>query len=533
MEESNKNPILPIPGQRNIPVTSALPYVNNVPHLGNLTGSVLSADVFTRYCRARGVNTLYVCDPRIKEGIAPQELCDKYHSIHKDIYTWFNISFDVFGRTTTEQQTSITHDIYLKLLENGYLKEESTTQLFCPKQEHNSFLADRFVEGICPHCGYGGAHEDQCDVHGTAPVTKKTKHIFLELDKLQPQIEEFVAQSSSNGQCITRDMKWGTPVSTPPSLSGYEEKVIYAWFDACIGYISIIATYTEQWSKWWRDPDNVRLYQFLGKDNVAYHTVIFPGSLIGTEEKWTKLHHLSTTDYLTYEGEKFSKSRGAGVFGDSAKKTGISSDVWRYYLLPRRPESGDTELKWDAFLSAKNNILLKNLGNLVSRVVKFLNSKHYNGVVPNYSEYQDEDGLAVRLRSGLTTALATSQKGNAFLQSLNLSSKLAELNPVKCTAAIGFAANLLHLIAAMIEPYMPETAGGIIPDVRRADSIKPGHVVREAKYLFSNIKVEKAEEWRRKGKKEIAEGKTSTKEEDERMRSSRRDRVEKEKAVWK
>ncbi|KAL4965512.1 Methionyl-tRNA synthetase [Aspergillus stella-maris] len=535
-EEPTKPPILPISGQRNILITSTLPYVNNVPHLGNLIGSVLSADVFARFCRARGINTLYVCVGQqeqtngtttetraLQEGISPKELCDKYHAIHWDIYKWFNISFDVFGRTTTQLQTSITHDIILKLLENGYLDEQITMQLFCPESQHTSFLADRFVEGVCPHCAYDSARGDQCDgcgklldplelasprckLDGVTPEKRETNYIFLALDKLQPQIKDFVARSSTDGawskngeditnswlrgglkpRSITRDMKWGTPVPSASSLRGYEDKVIYAWFDACIGYISITATYTPEWER----------------------------CLIGTGEEWTKLHHLSTTDYLTYEGGKFSKSREVGVFGDSAKKTGVPSDVWRYYLLSRRPENGDAEFNWESFISANNNILLKNLGNLVSRVIKFVNSKHCKGVVPDCTEYKDEDALvkgwkdqfngllvgytaeldAVKLRAGLATALAKSQKGNAFLQSLNLSNKLAETEPIKCAAVVGFAVNLLHLLVAMVEPFMPKTAGSIcsmlkmeslgIPDDWSADSIKPGHA-------------EKAEEWRR------------------------------------
>jgi len=183
---------------------------------------------------------------------------------------------------------------------------------------------------------------------------------------------------------ITRDIKWGTPVPLP----GHEDKVIYAWFDACIGHISITANYTDQWQQWWRNPDDVHLYQFLGKDNVAYHTVIFSGSQIGTRDTWTKLHHLSTTEYLTYEDGKFSKSRGKGVFGDSAQKTGVASDVWRYYLIFYRPETSDIEFNWDSFISANNNLLLKNLGNTVSRVVKFL-TKNFNNIVPDYTRHHE------------------------------------------------------------------------------------------------------------------------------------------------
>ncbi|KAF4613422.1 hypothetical protein G7Y89_g15465 [Cudoniella acicularis] len=559
------SPVLPQAGKRNILITSALPYVNNVPHLGNLIGSVLSADVFSRYCKGRGLKALYVCGTdeygttsetrALVENCTPQELCDKYHVIHAAVYKWFNIGFDIFGRTTTNLQTDITRDIFLKLNRNGFLKERMTTQLYC--ERHHSFLADRLVEGECPFCSFVDARGDQCDscgrlldptdlkksrckIDGTTPVTKDTKHIFLELDKLQPEIESFFQHSatkgawSSNGKeittawlkeglkprSITRDMKWGTEVPLP----GYEDKVIYPWFDACIGYMSITAQYTDQWEKWWRNPEEVQLYQFIGKDNVAFHSVIFPGTQIGTRDTFTKIHHLSTTEYLTYEGGKFSKSRGVGVFGDSAQQTGVPSDVWRYYLLSHRPETSDSEFNWDTFIASNNNLLLKNLGNYVSRVVKFVNSKNFNNVMPNYAESaeysfetsKDEINTllaeynqamdAVKFRAGLSIILQMSQKGNTFLQSNGLDNKLAENDPIKCAAVIGFAINLIHLLASIIAPFMPETANSMntmlcaeplpILDHWAADSIKPGHEIGKAVYLFSLINPEKGQEWR-------------------------------------
>ncbi|KAF2496417.1 methionyl-tRNA synthetase [Lophium mytilinum] len=517
----NRDPILPEAGKRNVLVTSALPYVNNVPHLGNLIGSVLSGDVFARYCRARGINTLYIGGTdeygttteakALSEKCTPQELCDKYHAIHAEIYKWFNISFDIFGQ------------------------ERMTTQLYC--EEHHSFLADRFVEGNCPVCDYEDARGDQCDlcgqlleplqlkhprckIDGSAPITRVTKHIFLELDKLQPEIETFFRDSvekaewSSNGKqitsawlkeglqprSITRDMKWGTKVPLP----GYEEKVIYSWFDACIGYVSITAAYTDQWEKWWRNPD-VQLHQFIGKDNVVFHSVIFPASQIGTGDTWTKLHHLSTTDYLTYEGGKFSKSRGIGVFGDPLERPAC--------LLTY---GATTYLRIDRKL---------NLGNFVNRVLKFVNSKNYNNIVPDWTEYhqssfeiwKDEVNTllaqyiqeldAVKLRAALSTVLQISHLGNAFLQSNKLDNSLAANEPSKCAAVIGLAVNLVHLLASVVAPYMPETAKGInsqlrldplpIIDYWNADSVKPGHEIGKAEYLFSNIKPEKAQEWRK------------------------------------
>jgi methionyl-tRNA synthetase len=228
----------------------------------------------------------------LKENCKVQELCDKYHAIHAAVYKWFNIDFDVFGRTTTKLQANITKDIFLKLHEQGFLKERETKQFYC--EQHHSFLADRYVEGECVFCSSADARGDQCDscghvldtldlknprckIDGATPLIKPTKHIFLELDKLQPEIESFFEKSSSTGawssngieitsarfkeglkpQSITRDIKWGTKV--PPALPGYEDKVFYAWFDACIGYVTITAGYTSQWEKWWRNPDRSAL----------------------------------------------------------------------------------------------------------------------------------------------------------------------------------------------------------------------------------------------------------------------------------
>ncbi|OCK83639.1 methionyl-tRNA synthetase [Lepidopterella palustris CBS 459.81] len=593
-----KNPILPEDGKRNILITSALPYVNNVPHLGNIVGSVLSADVFARYCRARSYNTLYICGTdeygtatetkALEEGVTPEELCTKYYALHSEVYRWFNISFDHFGRTPTQQQTDIASDIFLKLYKNGYLEEKTTIQPYC--ETHNSFLADRFVEGTCPLCAYPDARGDQCDKCGhlldplelidpkckldrATPVPRETKHVFICLDKLQAEVEAWSRESSKVGgwsanginiteswlkeglksRGITRDLKWGTKVP----LEGYEDKVMYVWFDACIGYVSITATYTDQWEKWWRDPERVKLYQFMGKDNVPFHTVIFPASQIGTRDTWTQLHNLSTTEYLNYEQGKFSKSRGIGVFGNNAQETGIPSDVFRFYLLSNRPETGDSEFVWENFISSNNNELLKNLGNFINRVIKFLNAKTYDSKVPdwtNYTEpYFDEHKKAVnatladyiaeleavKIRAALSTAMRISYLGNKLLQDNKIDNKLAAEQPEKCAAVVGLALNQIHLLASLIEPYMPDTTASIlkmlnkplliIPDVWEPGSIEPGHIIGQATHLFSVIKPEKADEWRemfggeeaRKAKAEKAAQAVAKKAEKERRKAKK------------
>ena len=565
--------ILPKDGQRNILITSALPYVNNVPHLGNIVGSVLSADVFSRYNKARGRPTVYICGTdeygtatetqALKEGVTPEELCSKYNKIHAEIYEWFEIGFDIFGRTPTRQHKEISQDIFLNLHKKGLLSEHTNSQPFC--ETHGKFLADRFVEGTCPKCAYDDARGDQCDkcgslldpldlinprckVDGATPVVKETKHTYLRLDVLQPKTEKWVRKSIEDGgwsrnakviteawlkqglkeRGITRDLTWGVPVPLP----SYENKVFYVWFEACIGYPSITANYTDQWRKWWFNPENVQLYQFMGKDNVPFHSVIFPSCQIGTEENWTRLHHLSATEYLNYENGKFSKSRGIGVFGNNAKDTGIPPDVWRYYLLKNRPENGDTQFEWRSFIDGNNTELLAKLGNFVNRTVKLVNSpKAYSGVVPSFSpsslpetfrpfltEITDllkqylSEMEAVKLRSGLLTVMKITEAGNGLIQAHTLDNNLIVKEPDLAASVVGTVINLIYLCSAIFEPYLPVTCASIrkqlncpflnipseedIEDGWKPVYIKEGHKIGKADYLFTMIDIKKADEWR-------------------------------------
>jgi methionyl-tRNA synthetase len=302
--------------------------------------------------------------------------------------------------------------------------EDEVEQLYC--EACARFLADRYVSGICPDCGYDDARGDQCDSCGhllnavdlkepkctvcsKTPAVLKSKHLFLDLPNIAKPLTEFIEQQSVDGKwtsnstsvskswlsnglkprCITRDLKWGTPVPR----KGYEEKVFYVWFDAPIGYISITAAYTDEWEKWWKanrsGSEKVELYQFMGKDNIPFHTVIFPSTLIAANEGYTLLHHISTTEYLNYETGKFSKSRNTGVFGDTVQESGIPSEVWRYYLLANRPENSDTVFLWKDFQAKNNDELLKNVGNFVNRGLKFLKNE-FAGVTPKIELNEDD-----------------------------------------------------------------------------------------------------------------------------------------------
>ena len=490
-------------------VTSALPYVNNIPHLGNLT-QVLSADVFARFCRSRGIETLYICGTdeygtasetrALQEGVTPRELCDHYHKIHRDIYKWFNISFDYFGRTSTPKQTEIVQHIFNEIDRNGYITEREIQQLYCPKC--GRFLADRYVQGTCPKCGSQGARGDQCDacqslldpteliephcsVCGTTPVLKSTRHLYIDLPKALPLLKSWMEKASVDGfwsrnavqvttswirdglkeRCITRDLKWGIPVPRP----GFEDKVFYVWFDAPIGYISITANAVEDWKYWWQDPENTELFQFIGKDNIPFHTVIFPSSLLASGEKWTMLHHMSSTEYLTYEGGKFSKSLGVGVFGNDVQETGIPADVWRFYMFYNRPEKSDFNFSWDDFQDKVNGELIGNLSNLVNRTLTFV-KRFYDGKVPEApvdealmaEMRRREDEIAELLdhaeeRDAIRAIFALCDEGNRAFQA-GEPWKARNEDPQKAASLLRTLCYMIRDIAVMIEPYMPSTA---------------------------------------------------------------------------
>lgn len=577
-----KSPKHPVPGKRNILITSALPYVNNVPHLGNIIGCVLSADVFARYCRLRGYNTIYVCGTdeygtatetkAMEEKCSPKEICDKYHAIHKEVYEWFNISFDKFGRTSTPQQTEVCQAIFGKLMENNWLSENTMQQLYCDTCKR--FLADRLVEGVCPTpgCNYDSARGDQCEKCGkllnptdlkdpkckmcqSTPHIRDTNHLFLELPLLSDKLEEYINKMSEAGswsqnaiqitntwlkeglrsRCITRDLKWG--VSVPHEK--FSDKVFYVWFDAPIGYVSITACYTPDWEKWWKNPENVELYQFMGKDNVPFHTVMFPCTLLGTGESWTMMKTISVTEYLNYEDGKFSKSKGVGVFGNDAKDTNIPVEVWRYYLLTNRPEVSDTTFSWTDLQAKLNGELLSNLGNFVNRVLSFIakpSGQGYGSVIPDapgaeshslsctlaeqVGELVEQYVKAmekVKLKQGLKTAMAVSSEGNAYLQESQFW-KLYKENPSACAIVMKTAAGLVYLLACLLEPFIPSFSlevlkqlnvsqiqlslsdeNGDIEKVRKLWEILPaGHKLGKPEPLFKELKDDEREFFREK-----------------------------------
>ncbi|KAI7983170.1 putative methionine--tRNA ligase [Camellia lanceoleosa] len=584
-----KSTKLPIPGKRNILITSALPYVNNVPHLGNIIGCVLSADVFARYCRLRSYNVVYICGTdeygtatetkAMEENCTPQQICDKYHAVHKEVYKWFNISFDEFGRTSSPQQTEVCQAIFMKLLENKWLSENTMQQLYCDTCKR--FLADRLVEGTCPTqgCNYDSARGDQCENCGkllnptelqdprckvcrNTPLIRDTDHLFLELPLLKDKLEEYINRMSVAGswsqnalqatnawlkeglkpRCITRDLKWGVPVPHEK----FKDKVFYVWFDAPIGYVSITSCYTSEWEKWWKNPENVELYQFMGKDNVPFHTVMFPSTLLGTGENWTLMKTISVTEYLNYETGKFSKSKGIGVFGNDAKDTNIPVEVWRYYLLTNRPEVSDTLFTWADLQAKLNSELLNNLGNFINRVLSFIakdpaledsRGVGYHSIIPDapgaelhqltktfgekigdYVQQYLEAMEKVKLKQGLKIAMSISGEGNAYLQESQFW-KLYKEDQSSCSVVMKTSVGLVYLLSCLLEPFMPSFSLEVLKqlnlpaemqvllsdekgDIERAkrpwEFLPAGHKIGIPEPLFKELKDEEVEFFRQK-----------------------------------
>ena len=505
---------------KKILITSALPYVNNIPHLGNIIGCVLSADVYARFQRLIGNDVLYVCgtdeygtatETKAKEiGVTPREICNKYHELHKEIYEWFNINFDVFGRTSTENpktddwaQTKLCHEIFKDLVNNGHIIEKEIEQLYC--NETKQFLADRYVKGTCPHCGYEDANGDQCDgcsklYSATELINpycklnkeykleiKKSEHLFLKLGDFKDRLTQWWLQETegwtnvANGitkswlgddlqdRCITRDLEWGTPVPDTEQFGNkYKDKVFYVWFDAPIGYISITANGREDWKDWWMNPETT-LVNFMAKDNVPFHSIIFPAALMGTGKNYNLVNKLSAIDYLNYGDKKFSKSNNTGVFGDDAKESGICSDLWRYYLIKSRPENGDSCFTWEDFENKINGELVNNFSNLINRVLSLTYknykeipeitnldlfnklNREYNNSLNNYkSEFN-----RIRLKEAINKFLEFSSKCNLFINNQEPWNKI-RTNPEDAKNVLGILCHFLICLSVMAKPFIPD-----------------------------------------------------------------------------
>ncbi|WP_166028594.1 methionine--tRNA ligase [Streptomyces chilikensis] len=505
-------------------ITSALPYINGIKHLGNMVGSMLPADVYSRYLRQRGHDVLYICatdehgtpaELAAKEkGLPVAEFCAQAHDAQKAVYDGFALAFDHFGRSSSQENVEITQHFARKLNENGFIEERAIRQVYSPTD--GRFLPDRYVEGTCPHCGYDKARGDQCEnctrvldptdlvnprsaISGSTDLeVRETKHLFLLQSKLQHEVEQWVAAheeqwphlSSSiarkwlteglHDRAITRDLDWGVPVpaDTWPELAA-EGKVFYVWFDAPVEYLGATKEWADvdpsdrDWKSWWYEADEtVRYTQFMAKDNVPFHTVMFPATQLGVREPWKKVDVVKAFNWLTYYGGKFSTSQRRGVFTDQALEI-LPADYWRYFLIANAPESDDSSFTWEHFTATVNKDLADTLGNFVNRVLSF-SKKRFGEEVPAGGEAGEAEARlgeqiaallaeyetqmeALQFRKAAAALRALWSAGNSYLEE---KAPWLEIKTDKDGAALTLrtAMNLIHLYAIVSEPFIPASS---------------------------------------------------------------------------
>ncbi|WP_405992054.1 methionine--tRNA ligase [Streptomyces sp. NBC_00986] len=510
-------------------ITSALPYINGIKHLGNMVGSMLPADVYSRYLRQRGHDVLYICatdehgtpaELAAKErGIPVAEFCAQAHDAQKAVYDGFALAFDYFGRSSSPQNLEITQHFARRLNENGFIEERAIRQVYSPAD--GRFLPDRYVEGTCPHCGYDKARGDQCEnctrvldptdlinprsaISGSTDLeVRETKHLFLLQSKLQHEVEEWVAAHEEewpqlassiarkwlteglHDRAITRDLDWGIPVpaDTWPELAA-EGKVFYVWFDAPIEYIGATKEWsdaapageTRDWKSWWYESDaTVRYTEFMAKDNVPFHTVMFPATQLGVREPWKKVDYVKAFNWLTYYGGKFSTSQKRGVFTDQALDI-LPADYWRYFLIANAPESDDSSFTWEHFTATVNKDLADTLGNFVNRVLSF-SKKRFGDEVPAgaaageaetrlgeqtadlLAEYETQmESLQFRKAAAALRALWSA--GNSYLEEKAPWLEI-KTDPEAAALTLRTAMNLIHLYAVVSEPFIPSSSAAM------------------------------------------------------------------------
>lgn len=507
-------------------ITSALPYINGIKHLGNMVGSMLPADVYSRYLRQRGHDVLYICatdehgtpaELAAKErGLPVDEFCAQAHDAQKAVYDGFELAFDYFGRSSSEQNREITQHFARRLNENGFIEERAIRQVYSPTD--GRFLPDRYVEGTCPHCGYDKARGDQCEnctrvldptdlinprsaISGSTDLeVRETKHLFLLQSKLQHEVEAWVSRHEEewpqlassiarkwlteglHDRAITRDLDWGVPVpaDTWPELAA-EGKVFYVWFDAPIEYIGATKEWadaapageTRDWKSWWYEADDtVRYTEFMAKDNVPFHTVMFPATELGVREPWKKVDYVKAFNWLTYYGGKFSTSQKRGVFTDAALDI-LPADYWRYFLIANAPESDDSSFTWEHFTTTVNKDLADTLGNFVNRVLSF-SKKRFGEEVPAGAESGESEaklgaeiaGLlaeyetqmeALQFRKAAAALRALWSAGNSYLEEKAPWLEI-KTNPEGAALTLRTAMNLIHLYSVVSEPFIPSSA---------------------------------------------------------------------------
>ena len=532
-------------------MTTALPYANGPVHIGHLAGVYVPADIYVRYLRLKGEEVMMVGGSdehgvpitikARREGVTPQDIVDRYHTLIRDSFKDFGISFDVYGRTTSDTHRRTASDFFRRLYDKGEFIEKTSQQLYDP--EAGQFLADRYVTGKCPHCGAEGAYGDQCEACGTSlnatdlidprsaitgavPVMKETTHFYLPLDKWQPRLEEWILKGHKEwktnvyGQCkswldmglqpraVSRDLDWGIPVP----VEGAEGKVLYVWFDAPIGYISnTIDLVGDDYTKWWKDPET-RMIHFIGKDNIVFHCIVFPAMLMA-DGTYNLPDNVPANEFLNLEDDKISTSRNWAVWlHEYLRDFPGKQDTLRYTLTANAPETKDNNFTWKDFQARNNNELVAILGNFVNRAV-VLDHKYFGGKVPERGELQEIDKAVLeevrqavaataadldqfKFREALRQAMNVARAGNKYLADTE-PWKVWKSDPERVATILNVALQICATIAIVGEPFMPFMSRDLcemlgIRDINwqmagRDDILKAGDNVGEAKLLFTKI----------------------------------------------
>jgi len=527
-------------------ITSAIPYINGIKHLGNLVGSQLPADLFARFNRAMGHEVMFICATdehgtpaelaAAKAGKPVADYCAEMHEVQAEIAKGFRLSFDHFGRSSSQRNHKLTQHFAGVLADNGLIREVAEKMIY--SIDDGRFLPDRYIEGTCPNCGFESARGDQCDnctkqldptdlinprstISGSTNLEEReTKHLYLMQRALKDKLEAWIDSKADwpilttsiakkwlndgdglQDRGITRDLHWGIPVMKGDQpWPGMEGKVFYVWFDAPIEYIAGTAEWAdanglgdEAWQRWWRTDKgahDVTYYQFMGKDNVPFHTLSFPATILGSGEPWKLVDYLKSFNYLNYDGGQFSTSRGRGVFMDQALSI-LPSDYWRWWLLSHAPETSDAEFTWENFQASVNKDLADVLGNFVSRVTKFAKSKLGETVpaagafgpmetaliadlgarIADYTRAME--AMEVRKAAGELRAIWVI--GNEYLQAAAPWS-VVKTDPDHAQAQIRLALNLIRIYAILSAPFIPDAAQAMMSAMGSDDWTWPGDV---------------------------------------------------------
>ncbi|MBD3677715.1 MAG: methionine--tRNA ligase [Rhodobacteraceae bacterium] len=558
-------------------ITSAIPYINGIKHLGNLVGSQLPADLYARYLRARGHEVLFLCATdehgtpaelaAAKAGKPVDEYCAEMWGVQKELSDGFRLSFDKFGRSSSAQNRALTQHFAGKLAEAGLIREVTEKQVY--SKADGRFLPDRYIEGTCPNCGYDRARGDQCEnctkqldptdlidprsaISGSTDLeVRETKHLYLRQsamrDKLNAWIDEktdwpvlttSIARKWLNDgdglqdRGITRDLDWGVPVKKgDEDWPGMEGKVFYVWFDAPIEYIACAKEWADEqglsdeaWERWWRTDkgaEDVRYTQFMGKDNVPFHTLSFPATIMGSGEPWKLVDYIKSFNYLNYDGGQFSTSQGRGVFMDQALEI-LPADYWRWWLLSHAPENSDSEFTWENFQASVNKDLADVLGNFASRVTKFCRSK-FGETVPEGGEVDaaimaklqgfDETLAAyathmeaMEVRKAAAALRSLWAMGNEWLQDAAPWAVFKE-DPAKAAAIVRLALNLIRAYGVISAPFIPDASHAMLSAMKTEDASWPtslseiatalpaDHDFTVPENLFRKIADEEREDW--------------------------------------